>query len=42
LRSELNIIDYCNVAWCHAHTLFELARRKQLRKYYVTLSKSNL
>jgi hypothetical protein len=32
LRSELNIIDSCNLAWCLAHTLFDLDRRKELQK----------
>jgi hypothetical protein len=42
LRSELNIIDSHNVAWCLAHTLFDLSRRKELRKYCVTPLKSIL
>ena len=42
LRSELNIIDSRNMALFLVHTLFELARRKELTKYCVTLSKSNL
>ena len=42
LRTELNIIDSRNVAWCLAHTLIDLDRRKHLRKYWVILSKSTL